>query len=46
MISGITEFRPLSRYCWEKTLAIFDDILLEKNAHAQLGHHARKSWKA
>ena len=32
----------LSRY-WEQTLTIFDDALLEKTAHAQLGHHARKS---
>ena len=28
------------------SLTIFDDILLEKTAHAQLGHHARKSRKA
>ena len=44
-VSGITEFRPLSRY-WEQTLTIFDDVLLEKTVHARLGHHARKSQKA
>ena len=26
--------------------SIFDDVLLEETAHAQLEHHTRKSWKA
>ena len=30
------EFKPLSRY-WEQTLTIFDDILLERTVHVQLG---------
>ena len=25
---------------------IFDDVLFERTAHAQMGHHARKSRKA
>ena len=32
--------------CWEQTLTIFDDILLEETAHVQPGNHTRKSWKA
>ena len=43
--SGIMEFRPFSQYYGQK-LTIFDDVLLEKTAHAQLGHHTRKSGKA
>ena len=31
---------------WEQMLKVFDDALLEKTAHAQLGHHTRKSQKA
>ena len=31
---------------WEQILKVFDDALLEKTAHAQLGHHTRKSQKA
>ena len=30
----------------EQTLTIFDDVLLEKTVHVQLGHHTRKSQKA
>ena len=45
MVSGITVFQKLSWY-WEQTLIIFDDVLLEQTADAQLGHHTRKSWKA
>ena len=32
----VMEFKPLSRY-WEQTLTIFDDILLERTVHVQLG---------
>ena len=32
-LSGITEFRPLSRY-WEQTLTMFGNVPLEKTAHA------------
>ena len=45
MVSGITEFRPLSQY-WEETLTIFGDVLIKNTAHAELGHHTRKSRKA
>ena len=45
MVSGIMEFKTLSRY-WEQTLTILDDILLKKTVHAQPGHHTRKSQKA
>ena len=38
-------FETLSWY-WKKTLTIFDDVLLKKTAHVQMGHHTRKSWKA
>ena len=40
-----TVFGPIWQ-CWEQTLTIFDDVLLEETAHAQLGHHTRNSWKA
>ena len=39
-----TVFGTISRY-WEQTLTIFDDVLLEEAAHAQLRHQARKSQK-
>ena len=42
-----TVFGAISRY-WEQTLTIFDDVLFKETAHAQLGHHTRKSrmaWK-
>ena len=34
----ITVLETLSRY-WEQTLTIFDDVLLERNAHVQMGHY-------
>ena len=37
-------FGPISQ-CWEQTLTIFDDVLLEETVHVQLGHHTRNSWK-
>ena len=38
-------FGAISQY-WEQKLRIFDDVLLEETAHAQLGYHTRKSLKA
>ena len=42
MVSGVPVFETLSRYL-EQTLTIFDDVLLEKAVHAQLGHYTTKS---
>ena len=45
MVSGITEFETISQ-CWGQTLTISDDVLLERTAPVQLGHHTRQSWRA